>query len=199
MRLKLDCIPLYQIHWQDGETLIEDVMEALLKCRDAGKIRHIGCSNLSLDLVERANCISQLASIQAHFNIADQKNESYLHQCYFDMNIGTIAYGVLARGLFSGKFDNNSSFGTNDTRSNDDNFKGPVKEKHLNIVNELRKVGSNYQKTPSQVAIRWVLEMPFVTCCIVGAKSPSQVVMNNGAMGWKMNKVDLQLLLSLSI
>lgn len=199
MRLKLDCIPLYQVHWQDGKTLIEDVMEALLKCRDAGKIRYIGCSNLPLNLIERASRISHLASIQSHFNIAHQENELFLRDCYYGKQIGTIAYGVLARGLFSGKYDNNSSFGANDTRSNDEDFKGVAIEKNLNIVKELEKVGRQYQKTPSQVAIRWVLDTPFVTCCIIGAKSPSHVVTNIGAIGWQMDKVDLQFLSSLSM
>jgi aryl-alcohol dehydrogenase-like predicted oxidoreductase len=100
--------------------------------------------------------------------------------------MGTVIYGALMRGLFSGKYNAQSGFGEKDTRSLDDNFRGAKLRSNLSVVEELKTIGENYQKSLAQVALRWVLDLPFVTSIIVGAKNADQVMDNAGSVGWPL-------------
>lgn len=193
-RLKINCIPLYQIHWYDGITPITEVMRTLKKCQKAGKIRYIGCSNLSTALIFEACKIQRIESVQFLYNFSQKNLEKDTIKCLESLNIGAIAYGVLGRGLFSGKYSLDSKFPENDTRSKDKNFQGEELEKNLRLVSNLKRIGRRYNKTPSQVAIRWVLDNPAITCVLTGAKSPQQIVENSGALGWKLLKEDREVL-----
>lgn len=189
-RLKVDCIPLYQIHWYDGKSSITDTIEALEKCKQAGKIRYIGCSNFTYDLLLKASEVYRLESLQCEFNLMQKKQESEIKKCYNTLKIGIIAYGVLARGIFSGKYNSESSFDINDTRGRDENFYGEKLKRNLIIVNELKRISSFYKKTPSNVAIRWVLDVPVITSAIIGMKTDKQVVENSSALDWYLEKKD---------
>jgi aryl-alcohol dehydrogenase-like predicted oxidoreductase len=193
-RLQVDCIPLYQIHWYDGKTPIEATMEILSRCRDAGKIRYIGCSNLPLALIDAARKIDCLISIQSQFNVTQRQNEDLLRDCFVARNMGVLVYGVLARGLFSGKYDSKSQFGENDTRAVDENFQGEKLTRNLLLVKELQKLGVFYEKSAAQIAMRWTLDSPFVTSALVGMKNVDQLVENIGALGWRLEEGDCKFL-----
>jgi aryl-alcohol dehydrogenase-like predicted oxidoreductase len=193
-RLKIACIPLYQIHCYDDSTPISETMESLEKCRKAGKIRHVGCSNFSFDLTLEANKVQKLESIQLLYSFAKRHLETDMQRCFEELKMGTVAYGVLGRGLFSGKYNLKAEFGKYDSRSRDENFHGEKLRKNLELVSVLRKIGMKYGKTPSQVAIRWVLDNPYMTCALTGIKRPEQIVENVGAVGWKLLKEDWKLL-----
>lgn len=191
-RLRLDCIPLYQIHWHDGKTRIDDIMETLGRCRDSGKIRYIGCCSLPSDLIDDACSYDELVSMQALYNVKRRENEKTMEGCFYGHQMGVVAYEVLGRGLFSGKFGTNSRYGDKDTRSRDPQFQEKELEHNLEISGVLTEVGERYSKSAAQTAIRWVLEKPFVTCALVGAKSPLQIEENAGSLGWFMDQEDLE-------
>jgi len=189
-RLNIDCIPLYQIHFHDQKTPIADTMEALLKCRDAGKLRYIGCTNFPMHLVEEARRAGEIISIQARMNVIQRENESLLKNCFQTHHMGTIIYGALMRGLFTGKYDEKSNFGINDTRSADANFQGDRLAYNLGIIERMRELGQRYNQSCAQIALRWVLDSPYVTSVIVGAKSEDQVVNNVKSIGWHLEEKD---------
>lgn len=196
-RLRVDSIPLYQLHWHDGKTPIVDIMEALQRCRDEGKVQYIGCCNLTKELIKEANKYGSLASIQALFNVVERGNAALLRYC-FHLNMGSLIYGVLGRGLFTGKYDRSSQFGENDTRSRDESFKGEKLMRNLLVVDQLRKLGNFYRKSTTQVAVRWALDLPFVTCAIIGIKNESQVEENVGGGDWNLdpaNRLNLDYLI----
>jgi myo-inositol catabolism protein IolS len=189
-RLNIDCIPLYQIHWHDGVTPIEDTMGELFRCREAGKIRYIGCTNLSSEMIDSINRIEKMSSVQMSFNMVERENEQILRRLYDKEGMSTIAYGALMRGLLTGKYDWESSYGQNDTRANDSNFKGEQLRSHLEIVNRLQSIAHHYGRLPAQIALRWVLDCPFLSTVIVGMKTRNQVLDNAGADGWKLTEKD---------
>jgi len=180
-RLEVDCIPLYQIHWHDGKTPIAETMEALEKCRDAGKVRHLGCSNFSLDLVQESRKNGRLESIQLPYSIGQRESEETLRTCHDRLGMGTLTYGILIRGLLTGKYDTDSRFMEGDTRSRDEQFQGPLLARNLSLLKALRSACSRHGLSPVQGAIRWVLDQPFVTAAIVGAKTAAQIEENAGA------------------
>lgn len=193
-RLKMDCIPLYQIHWHDGKIPIEDVMGTLLKCRDAGKILHIGCCNFPKDLILKASKILRVESYQCLYNLAKCQNENIIKYSSEELGISVLAYSVIGRGVLSAKYNKNSQFGENDTRIKDPDFHGVQYDKNILIAEKLSKIGKKYEKSPAQIAIRWVLENSNVTCAITGSKTPEQVSENVGSTGWSLDQNDMELI-----
>jgi myo-inositol catabolism protein IolS len=193
-RLKIDCIPLYQIHWHDNITPISEIMDELKKCQEKGKIRYIGCSNLSQELIFEGQKIHRIDSLQDEFNIIKRESESKMKVCYEIYKMGVLVYSVLARGLFSGKYKIGSTFAANDTRSQDMNFQNDHLERNLEIVHMLNAIGAKYGKGSTQVAIRWVLDNPFITCSIVGIKKPEQITEISQATGWILDKDDWKII-----
>ncbi len=189
-RLRIDTIPLYQIHLYDNNTPIFKTMNALRKCQDAGKIRYIGCSNFSTNLIVEASKTQRIESLQCEYNIIKRELELKIQNYVQESKLGIIVYNVLFRGLFSGKFNFATEFGDNDTRSKDRNFLGKRFKRNLQIVDVLKKIGIRYNKTPSQVAIRWVLDNKDVTCALIGIKNPKQTEENVGAMNWTLSPDD---------
>jgi aryl-alcohol dehydrogenase-like predicted oxidoreductase len=196
-RLGIDCIPLYQIHWHDGVTPFADIMETLRRCQEKGKIRYIGCSNLSTALILEADKSLRLESSQMPYNLIHRGAERDIYHCFNKLKMGILTYGVLARGLLSGKYSVESKFSADDTRSNDPNFSVEAISKSLTIVQELEKIGRAYHKTPSQVAVRWVLDNPSITTAIVGMKTAQQVIENAESAEWRLNVDDWERLSNL--
>lgn len=193
-RLKIDCIPLYQIHWHDGKTPIDDVMEELVKCQDAGKILHIGVSNFSRKLLSNVCNKYEIASFQCLYNLARRENENIIKYSSKNLGISVFAYGVISRGVFAAKYNEDSRFGKNDTRSKDNNFVGKQYKENIFLAAKLREIGEEYGKTPAQVAIRWILENPFITCAITGIKNEAQAYENARSVGWSLRHDDMELI-----
>ena len=190
----MNIIPLYQIHWHDNITPISETMEALQRCKEAGKIRYIGCSNFDTELILKAFETQRVESLQCQYNLIQRELEIDMVRCFEILEMGIIVYGTLGRGLFSGKYNLDSKFETEDTRSGDDNFHGEKFRKNLQLLDCLKEIGACYNKSSSQVAIQWALSNPAVTCAIIGIKTPEQVVENSGAIGWKLKKEDIDTL-----
>jgi myo-inositol catabolism protein IolS len=197
-RLKIDCIPLYQIHWHDGKTSIEEIMTTLENCQKSGKIRYIGCSNFSIKLIQEACKTKKIESNQMLYNLVNRDLEMDMAKCAQVLKISNLTYSVLARGLFSGKYDLYSQFGSNDTRKQDKDFRGKRLKTNLKIIDKLKETAIYYDKTPLQVAIRWVLDNPYVASAIVGIKTIGQLEENTGAVGWKLKSTDRNTLSSLT-
>ncbi len=189
-RLRIDTIPLYQIHWYDNNTPIFKTMNALRKCQDAGKVRYIGCSNFSTNLIARASKTQRIESLQCEYNIIKRDLEVKIPKYVEEFKLGIIVYNVLARGLLSGKFNLTTKFGDNDTRNRDGNFLGEKFKRNLQVVDVLKKIGIRYDKTPSQIAIRWVLDNKDVTCALIGIKNSKQIEENVGALSWTLSRDD---------
>jgi aryl-alcohol dehydrogenase-like predicted oxidoreductase len=185
-RLRIECVPLYQVHHHDGVTPLEATMEALIRCRDAGKIRFIGASNLSLTQVGEMGNLERLFAIQSPFSVVNRTNEPLLRHCHERAGMITIAYGALVRGLLTGKYDGDAKFGADDTRSRDPDFHGARLDRNLAVAGDLACVAADCSRSVAQVALRWVLDQPFISTVIVSMKTPEQVQINVGAMGWTL-------------
>ncbi len=198
-RLGIDCIKLYQIHWPDGKTPIDDAMETLERCRDAGKILHIGCCNFSKDLLLEAHTHHRIESYQCLYNVAKRKNADVIKYVSEKLEGSVLTYSVLGRGIFSSKYHSKSKFDEeHDTRIKDPDFHGAQYYGNIVIAEKLKTIGEKYEKSPAQVAIRWVLENPDVTCVLTGIKNTKQLSENVCAVGWFLDKSDMQLIDAIS-
>ncbi len=193
-RLRLDVIPLYQIHWDDGQTPIAETMEALKKCQESGKIRFIGCCNFSLSLTEEAQKYGRLESLQLPYSLAERGSEPVIDEGHRNYKMATLCYNPLAQGLFTGKYGQDTKFYGTDLRARSTLFQGAGLAGNLALVEKLKIVANRYGRTPAQVAIRWLLENESVTCAIVGIKTPFQIEENAGIAGWNLSRDDREFL-----
>ncbi len=189
-RLKIDCIPLYQIHWHDGVTPITETMRTLVQCQKEGKIRHIGCSNFTDDLIQKASRVQRIESLQVLYNAIDRKTETQIGKSATASRRGVIVYGVLGRGLFSGKYDLSSRFGKNDTRDKIKIDRIGEYRASIDLARTFDRIGARYKKTAAQVAIRWVLNNRHITCALVGIKNIKQVREDADVFDWNLSSSD---------
>lgn len=195
-RLGTDYIDVYQIHWPDPDTPIEETLLVMKKLKQAGKIRCIGCCNFSLELLKEAVKYGEIGTAQIPYNLIDRKFESELLPFCHENKIAIFAYSPLARGFLSGKYNKKSTFGVDDrrSRSEDEYFQDAASTKNLRVLEKLKIVAGKLNKTPSQIALTWVLENPNITCAIFGAKNTAQVDENVMASDFTLSREDIEFL-----
>jgi len=195
-RLKTDYIDLYQIHLPDPNTPIEDTLLAMEKLKQSGKIRCIGCCNFPLELLKESLKYGEIKTIQIPYNLIDRKAERDLLPFCRENNIAVLVYSPLARGFLTGKYDRNTKFGLDDHRSrnSDEYFFGEAFLRNSEVLEKIKFVAKKLNKTPTQIAFRWVLENPCVTTAIFGAKSMAQVEENVVASDFTLSKEDMEFL-----
>lgn len=189
-RLRVDTIPLYFVHWPDPSTPLHATLDTLKSCQQAGKVMHIGLSNMSAEQIAAAHAIVPIAAVQLPYNLIDRRAESSLLATCRSLNISVFAYGSLAQGLLTGKYDAASRFGNDDRRHRLPHFQPDQHTRNRNVVNRLQQISQPYTKSPAQIALRWVLDNPAIACALVGAKTTAQVEQNVGAAGWKLSPTD---------
>jgi aryl-alcohol dehydrogenase-like predicted oxidoreductase len=178
-RLQVDHIDLYQSHYDDPNTPIEETLEAYDKLNKEGKVRAIGASNFTADrLMEslKASVQSGLptyVSLQPEYNLYDREGyEKELEPLCRENNIGVITYYSLASGFLSGKYRSEADL--------HQSKRGQGIKKYLNdrgqrILKALDNVAHNYSATPASVALAWVIARPGVTAPIASATSIKQL------------------------
>jgi len=189
-RLRIDSIPLYFVHWPDPGTPIAETLDALTRCREQGKIKAVGLSNFSLGQFREATQYMKIDAVQAPYNLVDRHIETEFLACCRELHICVITYGSLAQGLLTGKYSAPVEFEPNDRRHRLTHFQSENLQKNLKIVERLKRISTQYGKTPAQIAIRWVLDNSKVDIALTGVKSPSQIEHNFGALGWQLTPSD---------
>ncbi len=186
-RLDTDYIDIYLIHYRDGATPMEDVVDKLIQLRDKGKIRYFGLSNVTAQDIEEIKPFKGLfVNCQSEFSLACRKNEEDLRKLQSELNLTPMTWGSLGQGILTGKYDINSKFGYDDRRRLDIyvNFHGDKLKKNMEIVDVLREIAVNRGKTLSACAIRFILDCLPESVALAGIKRADQLISNLDAMGW---------------
>ena len=181
-RLKLDVVPIYFIHWPDGKTPVAKTMEALEKCRQQGKKRHIGVSNFSREQLQEANSVAEVAIIEGQYSLIDRQIEREAFAASQSLGIPSLCYGTLAQGFLSGKYTGVTTLPENDRRRQLPQFQGMDSERNTRILRTLTQIAAAHQATPSQIAIQWALRHPACGSILFGAKNREQVLSNISAL-----------------
>ncbi|MEK6765876.1 MAG: aldo/keto reductase [Planctomycetota bacterium] len=193
-RLQTNYIDLYQVHWPDETTPIEETMDTLLQIQKTGKVRYIGVSNYSVDQMKESLKYGQIVSLQPMYSMLERDIEKEILPFCIENNIGIICYSPLASGVLTGKYDENTKFEDWRGQGIIGNFTGDVFVSHIRKVKEITKIAQKYGKTTAQLAINWLLHQRGVTTAIVGVKNPNQVEQNTGAVGWVIADDDLKII-----
>jgi aryl-alcohol dehydrogenase-like predicted oxidoreductase len=192
-RLGVDAIDLYQIHWPNPESDIEEAWRAIDDLIREGKVRYAGVSNFSVAQMERLEPLHPIASLQPPLNLLDRAIEQELLPHCVDRNIGVVAYGAMAYGLLTGKYDRDAlaRLPEDDWRRKGARFKEPELSANLAFVENLKPVAERHGRPLAHVALAWVLHRPGVTAAIVGARAPGQIEQTIGAADWDLPRNEL--------
>lgn len=176
-RLGVETIDLYQIHWPNPDTEIEEGWEALARFQKEGKIRWIGVSNFSVEQMKRALKIAPITSLQPPYSMLRRAIEEEILPFTRFNNIGVINYSPMVSGLLTGKMtaERVAAFPQDDWRRRAVEFNEPRLSRNLQLVELLREVGNGHNVSPGVVAVAWTLHHPAVTAAIVGGRSAQQV------------------------
>ena len=202
-RLNRDYIDLYQVHYRDDVTPLTEVAESLEILKTQGKIRYYGLSNIHEKDGEELKAFGKdnpFVSFQNEYSLACRKNEKDMIYLRDEFCMIPFTWGSLGQGILSGKYDKNCKFPKNDRRSREVyvNFYGEKLLKNLEIVEVLKEIASKRNKSVSAVAIRWILDYLSNSVVIVGAKNPKQVAQNVEALGWNLDKEEIDKLENVS-
>ena len=194
-RLNTDYIDLLLIHFHDGATPHDEVIDALQRLKTAGKIRHYGVSNYTADMLMACQKHGQLTANQVGYNIFDRRVEAGVLPTCRDEGIGFMAYGSLSYGLLSGAFTPETRFVDWDWRSGGDAFGLPLfRREHflraLQVVERLKRFAADYGKTVAQLALAWLLGKPGVTVALVGMRNEAEARENAAAADWRLSAAD---------
>lgn len=188
-RLNTDYIDLFQIHYRDESTHMDEVTSTLLGLQLQGKIRQLGLSNVSkADIPDIGAYAHHFATFQNEFSLANRNHEDSIRTLTNELNLTPLTWGSLGQGILSGKYDSSSTFGPEDRRSRATyvNFHGQKLEHNLRIVEVLKRIASEIDKSVSAVAIRWILDYLPGSVAIVGIKNLAQLQANLTALDWHL-------------
>jgi aryl-alcohol dehydrogenase-like predicted oxidoreductase len=192
-RLRTDYIDLYQVHWPDPLVPIEETAAAMYQLYKQGKIRAIGVSNYSLEQMNVFQQVAPLHTAQPPYNLFERGAErDVLPYCQL-RGIQTLTYGALCRGLLSGRMKPDTEFPGDDLRKVDPKFQPPRYAQYIRAVERLgRFAREHYRKKVLELAVRWVLDRPFVTVALWGARRPEQLAPVDRVSGWKLDAAALK-------
>lgn len=193
-RLGIDTIDLYQCHWPDATTPLDETMEAMLQLRQEGKIRAIGVSNFTPAMMEVCMKHVVLASDQPKYNILDRAIEADVLPFCADHDIGVLIYSPIAQGLLTGNLSPAREFAEGDGRRNNPRYSPENRQRMLHMLEHWRPVAEKHGATFGQLAIRWAVSQRGVTTALVGARSEAQVEENAGAAAFTLSQEDMNLM-----
>ncbi len=196
-RLGVEAIDLYQIHWPDLTTPIEESIEAMYKLQQQGKIKAIGVSNYNLKQVSTADTWlkehgSALASLQPPYSVINRGIEKEIRPYCQQMNIGIICYSPMERGLLTGKYGADHKFPEGDHRNNYKAFKPEVRASVSAALQQVKAIAERHNASFAQLIVNWTFSEPGITAALVGARNAEQAIHNAGAMRFTLSEVERQ-------
>lgn len=191
-RLQTDYIDLYQIHWPDSTTPVEETMEAVQRLIEQGKVRYAGVCNYSVELLRRAHAAIDLASDQVPYSMVRRDIEKDVVPYCLEHQLGILAYSPLQRGLLTGKYQPDHAFREGDTRPDTPYFK-PENIRRINaFLDRIKPIAQDRGVTLSQLVVRWTVQQPGITVALVGARNAQQAKENARAGTFTLTEEEIK-------
>jgi aryl-alcohol dehydrogenase-like predicted oxidoreductase len=204
-RLGTDHIDLYQVHEWDGQTPLEETLQALDTLVQSGKVRYVGCSNYAawqlmkaLGTADRRG-YERFVSEQIYYSLQAREAEYELVPAALDQGLGILVWSPLAGGLLSGKYRRGQSAAEGSRQLTDWN-EPPVRDRDAlyDIVEALVEIGEGHAVSAAQVALAWLRDRPGITSLIIGARTDEQLVDNLAAADLTLSSDERERLEALS-
>ncbi len=197
-RLRTDYIDLYQSHYDDPETPVEETLQAYDELVKAGKVRYIGASNFSPARLSGSLRVSEERNYPAYISLQPEYNlysravfEKELQPLCLRYGLGVLNYYALASGFLTGKYRSEADLSVSKRGKGITKY---LNDRGLRILHALDQVAGRYETTPASVSIAWLLAQPGITAPIASATNPKQLDSLVQAVGLKLdNEALLQL------
>ena len=193
-RLGTDYIDLYQLHYWDGSTAIQDLFGRLEDKVSDGKIRSYGVTNISVRDHLVGSQPPHLVSFSREMSLATRTHEVEVKETAAVHGLTFLSWGSLGQGILTGKYSLNNLPSGDDRRSRPTykNFHGQKLSGNMKLVDKLREISRKYpDKSISQLAVRALLDRFKYAAVLTGVKSSEQIKDNIGATDWALEQQDL--------
>jgi aryl-alcohol dehydrogenase-like predicted oxidoreductase len=191
-RLGVDHIDLYYQHRVDPEVPIEETVGAMAELVQAGKVRHLGLSEASVDSLERAVATHPIAALQSEWSLWSRDLEDAVLPVARRLGIGIVPYSPLGRGFLTGAITSPDDFAPDDFRRNNPRFQGENFRRNLDLVAEVRRLAEEKGITAGQLALAWLLAQGQDVVPIPGSKRREKLEQNAEACAVSLSADDLR-------
>ncbi len=181
-RLQVETIDLYQSHWPDENTPLEETFRAFEEMIKQGKVRYLGCSNHSAAQLQEtltvcaAHNLPRYESLQPHYNLVHrQEYEAELMALCQRENLGVIPYSPLQGGFLTGKYGRDGSAPAQSRGAGSERMRNYANEFGFAILDALAEMRQAHNAPQAQVALAWLLANPTITSAIIGANTVAQL------------------------
>ena len=199
-RLQTDYIDIYQMHWPDPNTPLEETADALNELKKTGKIRYVGLSNFAQADVEKMMEMIEVNCQQSLYNMLE-RNPSYYHSIPLDYRTETevfptvkkygqafLPYSPMFQGLLAGKFLDGNKLSSNDIRNANTKLSGEEFELYVGIAKQIKAFADEIGRPMNEVSLNWLRQKEEVTSIIGGASSVEQLEKNIHSMTWDLDE-----------
>ncbi len=193
-RLGIDTIDLYQQHWADTSTPVEETMEALEILKTHGKIRAGGVCNYNTRQFAEADKFFKLTSNQVPYSMVLRDIEKELIPHCISNNKAIIAYSPLQRGILTGKITAGYKFREGDHRPGTPFYKEPNISLIKTFLDKIKPIAEGKNATLAQLVLRWTLDQPGITCVLAGARNANQAAENAAATKIKISDDEMNII-----
>jgi aryl-alcohol dehydrogenase-like predicted oxidoreductase len=190
-RLGTDYVDLYQLHRVDPAVPLEETWGAMAETVSAGKARHIGLSEVSVDQIKLAQSVHPVATVQSELSLWTRDVLAEVLPHCQEQGIALLPFAPLGRGFLAGRFASFDELPQNDFRRQLPRFQQDALRANLAIVARVRQVADRIGATPAQVALAWVLAQGRHVVPIPGTKTPKYLEENATAAGVALSASDL--------
>lgn len=189
--LGTDYIDLYQIHWPDSTTPIEETMEAVATLIQQGKVRYAGVCNYTDEQVKIASSVVDIVSNQVPYSMVNRKIEEVVLPYCLANKKSILAYSPLERGLLTGKIKPGYQFAEGDHRAGH-RFFSEENIKRVNVfLDKISSIANEKGASLGQLVLRWTVEKPGITIALVGARNAEQAIQNAKAMQFTISSDEI--------
>lgn len=190
-RLGTDYIDLYQIHWPDVTTPIQETMEAVAELVKQGKVRQAGVCNYNVEQMEEARKYVHLVSNQVPYSMVKRDIEADVVPYCIEQNMSVLAYSPLERGLLTGKMKPGYQFAEGDHRAALYFFKDENLRRTDAFLQKIKPMADDKGATLGQLVLRWTIAQPGITIVLVGARNATQAKENARAMDINLSQEEI--------
>ena len=197
-RLKTDYVDLYQLHFWDENTPLEESMQALDDLIHAGKIRYIGASNFSAWQLTQANAIArqngwtQFVSLQPHYHLLAREIEAEIIPACQYLKVGILPYFPLAGGFLTGKYKEGSAPPKGSRGEDSEHVQQYFTSRYYKIIRQLADFAKKQGYSLNVLAHAWLMAQKQISSVISGVSKVAQIQANIASLAWEMSTQEVE-------
>ncbi len=191
-RLQVDHIDFYFVHWPDANTPIAETMDAMLELKKQGKIRFIGVSNFTKEMIEECLQTTMIDAIQPPYSMVNESQKELMQWCNTN-GIASFSYGSLGSGILTGAIRKAPNWSPDDFRFTFyDFYKEPKFSKCMQLLNVLDGVSAQNGHTLAQIALNWSTQKDYVGTALCGVRNSEEALENCAAFDWQLTNDEIE-------